>query len=112
MFVLLFYCYVMQKWTGDILLQSLEKEQSLISIIKTAEKHGFIASCLPAMHAFTGCDIVPKMFGIGKVSAFDFLQKNPLNHLGNLDLPPEVIAEEASTFVAPCYCCQGFCGYG
>ena len=55
------------------------------------------------MHAFTGCDIVPKMFGIGKVSAFDFLQKNPLNHLGNLDLPPEVIAEEASTFVAPCY---------
>ena len=103
MFVLLFYCYVTQKWTGDILLQSLEKEQSLISIIKMAEKHGFIASCLPAMHAFTGCDIVPKMFGIGKVSAFDFLQKNPLNHLGNLDLPPEVIAEEASTFVAPCY---------
>ena len=37
------------------------------------------------------------MFGIGKVSALNVLQKNPLNHLRNLDELPEVIAEEANT---------------
>ena len=28
---------------------------------------------------------------------------NPLNHLGKLDVLPEVIAEEINTFVARCY---------
>ena len=55
------------------------------------------------MHALTGCDTVPKMFGTGKVSALNVLRKNPLNHLGNLDALPEVIAEEANMFVARCY---------
>ena len=43
------------------------------------------------------------MFGVGKVSAMNVLQKNPLNYLGKLDALPEVIAEEANTFVARCY---------
>ena len=50
-FVLLLYYYITQKWTGGILLESLEEGRSLISIKKTAEKHGSIVSCLPAMHA-------------------------------------------------------------
>ena len=98
-FVLLLYYYVTQKWMGDILLQSLEEGRSLISIKKTAEKHGSIASWLPAIYTLTGCDTVPKMFGIGKVSALNVLRKNPLNRLGNLDALPEAIAEEANTFV-------------
>ena len=101
-FLLLLYYYVTQKWTGDILLESLEEGQSLISIKKTAEKYGFIASCLPVLHALAGCDTVPKIFGIGKVSTLNVLRKNPLNHLGNLDTLPEVIAEEVDTFVAQC----------
>ena len=60
MFVLLLYCYVIKKWRGDILLESLEEERSLISIKKMAEKHGFIAPCLPATHAFTDCDTSPR----------------------------------------------------
>ena len=79
-FVLLLYNYVTQKRTGDILLESLEGGQSLTSIKKTASKHGSIISCLPAMPALTGYDTVPKMSGIGKVSALNLLQKNPLNH--------------------------------
>ena len=71
--MLLLYYYVTEKWTGDILLESLEEGRSLISITKAAEEHGSIASCLPAMHALTGCDTVPKMFGIGKVSALNAL---------------------------------------
>ena len=43
------------------------------------------------------------MFGVGKVSAMNVLRKNPLNYLGKLDALPEVIAEEANTFVARCY---------
>ena len=50
-FVLLLYYYITQKWTGGILLESLEEGRSLISIKKTADKHGSIVSCLPAMHA-------------------------------------------------------------
>ena len=102
-FELLLYHYVMQNWMGDILLQSLEEGRSPISIKKMAQKHGSIASCLPAMHALTGCGTVPKMFGIGKVSALNVVRNNPLNHLGNLDTLPEVIAEEAEIFVARCY---------
>ena len=66
MFVLLLYYYVTKKWTGDILLVSLEEERSLTSIKKTAEKHGFIAPCLPAMHAFTGCDTSPRCLVLEK----------------------------------------------
>ena len=102
-FVLLLYYYVTQKWTSDILLKSLEEGLSLKFIKKTAEKHGSIASCLPAIHALTGCDTVPKMFAIGKVSALNALQKNPLNHLRILHALPEVIADEANTFAARCY---------
>ena len=103
MFVLLLYYYVSQKWTRDILLESLEERQSLISIKKTAEKHGSIAFCLPVLHDLTGCDTVPKIFGIGKVSVLNVLQKNPLNHLRNFDALPEVITEKANTFVAPLF---------
>ena len=31
------------------------------------------------------------------------LQKDPLNHLGNVDALSKVIAEETNTFVARCY---------
>ena len=102
-FVLLLYYYVTQEWTGDMLLESLVEGQPLISIKKTAEKHGPITSCLPAMHALTSCDNVPRIFGIGKVSPLNILRKNPLNHLGNLDALPEVMTEEANTFVPRCY---------
>ena len=43
------------------MLESLGEGRSLISIKKTAEKYGPIASCLLAMHALTGCDR-PKNF--------------------------------------------------
>ena len=66
---------------------------------KMSEKHGSIASCIPAMYALTSCDTVPKMFGIRKVSALNVLRRNSLNHLGNLDALPEVIPEEENTFV-------------
>ena len=102
-FVLLLYYYVTQKWTSDILLKSLEEGQPLISIKNTAEKHGSIASCLPAMHALTGCDTVPKVFDIGKVCAMNALRKNPLDDLGNLDVLRLASAAEANTFVARCY---------
>ena len=102
-FGLLHYYYVAQKWTDDILLESLEEGHSLISIKKTTEKHRCIASCLPAIHALTGCNTVPKIFGIGKVFALKVLQKNLLTHLGKLDALREVTAEESNTFVARSY---------
>ena len=55
------------------------------------------------MHALTGCDTVPKMFGIEKVPGLNVLRKNPLNHLGDLDALSEVIAEQENTVFARCY---------
>ena len=60
------------------------------------------------LHALTGCNNVLKIFGIGKVSALNDLRKNPLNHLVNLDALPEVISEEAKTFVSRCYSAKHF----
>ena len=69
--MLLIYYYVIQKWTGDILLKSLEEGRSLISIEKTAEKLGAIGSCIPVMHALTGSNTVPNNIWYWKCVCID-----------------------------------------
>ena len=99
--VLLLYPYVTQKWTGDILLESLE-EGWLLTFIKKDGQERYIHYILFTSNAcFNGT--VPKMFGIGKVSALNISWKNPLNHLGNVDALSKIIGEETNTFAARCY---------
>ena len=48
--------------------------KSLISIRKMVEEHKDLRSSLLAIHALTGCDAIPKMFGIGKGQALNVLE--------------------------------------
>ena len=47
--------------------------KSLISIRKMVEEHKDLRSSLLAVHALTGCDAIPKMFGIGKGQALNVM---------------------------------------
>ena len=70
MFILLLYYYQKINWQ-NVLLASLDESRKLVSIKVTAEKHTASISWLPAMHALSGCNTVPKMCGTGKVAALN-----------------------------------------
>ena len=54
------------------------------------------------VHALSGCDSVPMMFGIGKVKVLGILKDHPLQHLGRAHANEDVM-QEAKEFVAACY---------
>ena len=55
------------------------------------------------MHALTGCDTVPMMFGIGKAKALAVLKGHPLKHIGNTESDIEDVKKEGRSFIAHCY---------
>ena len=67
-----------------------------------SEKHGpcILSTSSACFNRLRHCPII---FSVKRVFVLNVLQKSPLNHLGNLDALPEVIAEETSTSVAQCY---------
>ena len=83
-FILLLYYYQKMNWQNDVLLASLDKSRKLISIKDTADKHRASISWLPAMHALSGCNTIPKICDIGKVTILKLITPNPLSFLGNL----------------------------
>ena len=87
-------------------MKGFSKEKSLISIRETTKRHERTCSMLIALHALTGCDSVPMMFGIGKATAIDALQSVPLIRLGRADSTNEEVITEGKTFVAACYRCK------
>ena len=64
-FVLILYSYVTQKWTGDILLESLEEGRSLTFIKKDGRVTYIHCILFTSSACFNGT--VPMMFGIGSV---------------------------------------------
>ena len=55
------------------------------------------------MHALSGCDSVPMMFGIGKAKALKALINVPLKSIGDINADLEEVMNEGFTFVANCY---------
>ena len=90
-------------WQNDVLLASLDESRKLVSIKGTAEKHRASIPWLPAMQALSGCDTIPKMCGIGKVTALKTITQNPLSFLGNLQSTTFDVVQEAKQFVTRCY---------
>ena len=58
------------------------KSSKLVSIKGTAKKHSASIFWLTPMHVLSGCDTVPKMCGIVKVTALKIMVQNPLKFLG------------------------------
>ena len=55
------------------------------------------------MHALSGCDTVPKMNGIGNITALMVLNFNSLESLGKLDEQEDQVLQESKKFVSACY---------
>jgi len=75
----------------------------LIGINKTVETHKGVIPSLIGLHALSGCDTVPMMFGIGKSKALKAVNEVPLNFIGNKDSDIGYIIQEGFGFVAQCY---------
>jgi len=85
-------------------MESFSSSRSTISINETAKKHADMASSIIPAHALSGCDSVPKMYGIGKKKVFKVLQHwNQLEKLGDVNATKESVLEESTKFVAACY---------
>ena len=58
---------------------------------------------LIGLHAISGCDTVPMLFGIGKIKALNTLATNSLNLMGKRDAGINDVMLESKKFVAACY---------
>ena len=85
-------------------MDPFSSESKVISIKKSTSSRPAIIPSLVALHAISGCNTVPKMFGVGKVKSLKAAEKVPLKYLGeqNSDLQ-EVIEERIKKFVAKCF---------
>ena len=75
----------------------------LISINKTVEAQKGVIPSLIGLHALSGCDTVPMMFGIGKSKALKAVNEVPLNFIGNKDADMGDKMQEGFAFFAQCY---------
>ena len=75
----------------------------LISIKKSVNAKQHIMPSLVALHAISGCDTVPMMFGIGKVKSLKVVEKVPLVHIGEVNAELEEVIDQEKRFLAKCY---------
>ena len=93
---------------SQILMESFSS--TLVNINETCKKHAAIVPSLIGAHAISGCDSVPKLFGIGKQTVLKYLQQNiQLTSLGNISSTKEEILNKSSTFIAACYGVKNQC---
>ena len=58
---------------------------------------------LIALHALSGCDTVPMLFGIGKRKALKAVEKTPLKEIGDISSSMDSVIKEGKQFIAKCY---------
>ena len=103
-FVLLCYRYLQSDWSrAEVYLEDFQARKGIISIKETVEKNKSIVPSLTALHAISGCDSVPRMFGIGKAKALSVTRKKPLMFIGKLEASKEDVIQEAKSFVSKVY---------
>ena len=91
-----------------VLMEAFASNRPMVDINKTAKRDAEIVPSLIAAHALSGCDGVPKMFGIGKKKIVSVLQQGfHLQKLGDIQSEKTSIIEECSKFVAACYGFKG-----
>ena len=103
-FVLLCTSFQKYKWMpSSILMEMFTESKTVIDINKSVELHHPIVPSLIAMHALTGCDSVPMLYGIGKNKGLQIIKSMELKHLGNIDSMMGDVLEEGRQFIAKCY---------
>ena len=103
-FVLLCSMYLEKSWSAaEVYMQDFNSNTNVISIKKTVEKNKDIIPSLISLHALTGCDTGPQLFGIRKGKAHNVVKKIPLTSLGNEAADYDEFIEEGKRFVPQCY---------
>ena len=91
-----------------VLMEAFASNRLMVDINKTAKKNAEIVASLIAAHALSGCDSVPKLFGIAKKKIVSvLLQGFLLQKLCDIQSEKALIIKECSKFVAAC---SGFKG--
>ena len=108
-FVLLLHHYVLQKLTGEVIMESPVKDRKTIDIRATAKEHRIIIPDLLAAHAISGCDTTASYFGIGKGTVVKTLkaQASPLSLLGDPNANIKDVLQQSCQFIASCYSVTG-----
>ena len=104
--VLVLLCSHFKKinWSSTKLyMDAFTDDKNLISINKSIAANENMIQSSSALHALSGCDSVPIMFGIGKSKALKAVSKVPLRYIGNVDAKLEDVMREGKQFVARCY---------
>ena len=71
--------------------------------MKTVDKRKDLALSLIALHAISGCDTVPEMFGIAQAKALSAVQKFPFKFIRRLDASKDDVICEGKTFASKAY---------
>lgn len=96
--------YLQRQWApAEVYMESFQDSKSLISIHKSVQQHIDVIPSLIAIHALSGCDSVPMMFGIGKAKALAAAKYVQLQYLGHEDASLNDVLLESKRFVAKCY---------
>ena len=103
MFVLLLHFYIEQSLSTTVFLEGAGSNRNVTDIGKTAEKHEDVAPYLLAAYVLSGCDRVPKLYGLGKKSVCSLLQKYPLQILGAANADISDVIQGGKTFIAAHY---------
>ena len=76
-FVLLCGMHIKKNWAEtEVYMENFNPDKTLIIIRRTVEKNKEFAPSLIPLHALTGCDTVPMLYGIGKAKALAVLKKH------------------------------------
>ena len=103
-FILLCHFCNSKEWNVKVFMNGFTKDSSTtISINETDKKHKSIVPSILADHALTGCDSVPKLYGIGKVKAFNALKSVSLSVFENPKSSEAEYVDDAKSFIARCY---------
>ena len=84
-------------------MEGFKEEKNVISIRQTVETHKDLVNSLIPVHALSGCDTVPMMFGIGKTKSVNVAIKQPLKFLEQTTADVASVLNEGKLFVALCY---------
>ena len=103
-FVLLCSNFLANDWSSaNIFMETFIDNSKLININKSVECNKDIVPSLVALHALTGCDSVPMMFGIGKAKGLKVLKETALTCVGKRSCAMKDVFDEGFKFVASCY---------
>ena len=88
----------------NITMEPTSSSRTSVDVPASAEQNLDITRCLLAAHALSGCDTVAQMYGVGKGTVVTKLKAGqPLELLGNLQVPIDDVVIEATKFTATCY---------